>query len=226
MDQTVQRSWGSYVVGLLRLLHDKLPHHGGAEFHQVGEDICSCCPHLQVVHPLKQSSTVGGQDGGTELPDVIWETRLDQAERTMMISRAGKMPRLARVLKNESLFCGCNVCENAQNSLTKFTWGADENRNNVKLRFQLLGNKYKLQQVAVWRAGRIFTENAVPHSPVLLTSSLLLLSSVASSVSCANTSVRNFSSSCSTKRKQMNQLKNVNYPNKTMNSLKTPKNDG
>lgn len=40
----------------------------------------------------------------------------------MTISRAGKMPRLARVLKKASLFCGCNVCENAQNSLTKFTW--------------------------------------------------------------------------------------------------------
>lgn len=33
------------------------------------------------------------------------------------------MPRLARVLKKASLFCGCSVCENAQNSLTKFTWG-------------------------------------------------------------------------------------------------------
>lgn len=44
------------------------------------------------------------------------------SQRTMTISRAGKMPRLARVLKNASLFCGCRVCENAQNSLTKFTW--------------------------------------------------------------------------------------------------------
>ena len=32
------------------------------------------------------------------------------------------MPRLARVLKKASLFCGCNVCEKAQNSLKKFTW--------------------------------------------------------------------------------------------------------
>lgn len=38
---------------------------------------------------------------------------------------------------------------------------------------------------------------------VLLTSSLLLLSSVASSVSCAKTSVRNFSSSCDTRKTRL-----------------------
>ena len=40
---------------------------------------------------------------------------------TMTISRAGRMPRFARVLKKASLFCGCKVCEKAQNSLKKFT---------------------------------------------------------------------------------------------------------
>jgi hypothetical protein len=39
----------------------------------------------------------------------------------MTISRAGRMPRFARVLKKASLFCGCKVCEKAQNSLKKFT---------------------------------------------------------------------------------------------------------
>lgn len=48
----------AYVVRLLRFLHDKLPDHGGAEFHQVREDVCSCCPHLQVIHSLNKSGTV------------------------------------------------------------------------------------------------------------------------------------------------------------------------
>lgn len=50
-------------------------------------------------------------------------------EHTMTISRAGKMPRFARVLKKASLFCGCNVCEKAQNSLTKFTWEVEKKNN-------------------------------------------------------------------------------------------------
>lgn len=42
----------AYIIRLLWLLHDKLPDHGGTELHQVREDVCSCCPHLQVVHTL------------------------------------------------------------------------------------------------------------------------------------------------------------------------------
>ena len=40
---------------------------------------------------------------------------------TITISRAGRIPNFARVLKNASLFWGCNVWENAQNSLKKLT---------------------------------------------------------------------------------------------------------
>lgn len=32
------------------------------------------------------------------------------------------MPMFDKVLKKASLFWGCNVCENAQNSFKKFTW--------------------------------------------------------------------------------------------------------
>lgn len=57
----------------------------------------------------------------------IIKTECDEPrpEHTMTISRAGKMPRLARVLKKASRFCGCNVCEKAQNSFTKFTWNLE-----------------------------------------------------------------------------------------------------
>ncbi len=47
---------------------------------------------------------------------------------TITISSAGKMPRLASVLKKASLFCGCSVCEKAQNSLKKFTCRRREDR--------------------------------------------------------------------------------------------------
>jgi len=51
----------AYVVRLLWFLHDKLPDHGGAEFHQVREDVCRCCPHLQVIHSLNKS-TIGVEE--------------------------------------------------------------------------------------------------------------------------------------------------------------------
>lgn len=41
---------------------------------------------------------------------------------TNMTSSAGSMPIFDKVLKNASLFWGCSVCENAQNSFRKFTW--------------------------------------------------------------------------------------------------------
>lgn len=50
----VQTQEWTHIIRLLRFLHDKLPDHGGAEFHQIGEDVGSCCSHLQVVHPLKK----------------------------------------------------------------------------------------------------------------------------------------------------------------------------
>jgi hypothetical protein len=40
---------------------------------------------------------------------------------TITISRAGRIPNFAKVLKNASLFWGCKVWENAQNSLKKLT---------------------------------------------------------------------------------------------------------
>lgn len=49
------------------------------------------------------------------------------AELTSMTSSAGKMPMFDNVLKKASLFWGCNVCENAQNSLRKFTYKTETN---------------------------------------------------------------------------------------------------
>lgn len=40
---------------------------------------------------------------------------------TITISRAGRIPNFAKVLKKASLFWGCSVWENAQNSLKKLT---------------------------------------------------------------------------------------------------------
>lgn len=96
---------------------------------------------------------------------------------TNMTSSAGRIPMLDKVLKKASLFWGCNVWENAQNSLRKFTC-------------QVEG------QVKTWENGgrckQHLMRNCWEH---LCTSSCLLSSSVASSVSCAKRSVRNFSSS-------------------------------
>lgn len=114
----------AYIICLLRFLHDKFSDHGGAEFHQVWEDVCSCCPHLQVIHSLNTRKAT--RWNMTELRFI--DINSNHLKCTMTISRAGKMPRLARVLKNASLFCGCSVCENAQNSLTKFTWEVEMQR--------------------------------------------------------------------------------------------------
>lgn len=46
---------------------------------------------------------------------------------TITISRAGRIPNFAKVLKNASLFWGCNVWENAQNSLKKLTCNVRKN---------------------------------------------------------------------------------------------------
>lgn len=46
---------------------------------------------------------------------------------TITISRAGRIPNFAKVLKNASLFWGCNVWENAQNSLKKLTYRIGKN---------------------------------------------------------------------------------------------------
>lgn len=46
------------------------------------------------------------------------------AALTSMTSSAGRMPMFDNVLKKASLFWGCNVCENAQNSFRKFTYKA------------------------------------------------------------------------------------------------------
>lgn len=64
----------------------------------------------------------------------------------MTISRAGKMPRFARVLKKASLFCGCNVCEKAQNSLTKFTCRGKKNRYNGCSAFHTFMQAIKVQK--------------------------------------------------------------------------------
>lgn len=42
----------TYIICLLGLLHDKLPHHGRTELHQIGQNICGCSPHLEVIHGL------------------------------------------------------------------------------------------------------------------------------------------------------------------------------
>lgn len=46
---------------------------------------------------------------------------------TSMTSSAGRMPMFDNVLKKASLFWGCNVCENAQNSFRKFTYKEEIN---------------------------------------------------------------------------------------------------
>lgn len=56
----------------------------------------------------------------------VYETYVKDDSLTSMTSSAGKMPMFDNVLKKASLFWGCNVCENAQNSFRKFTY---KNRN-------------------------------------------------------------------------------------------------
>lgn len=101
---------------------------------------------------------------------------------TSMTSSAGRMPMFDNVLKKASLFWGCNVCENAQNSFRKFTYDTDKKatvkRERSKTNTSPQMNRRQKGVRPVWR-----------------TSSCLLSSSVASSVSCAKRSVRNFSSS-------------------------------
>lgn len=97
---------------------------------------------------------------------------------TSMTSRAGKMPMFDNVLKKASLFWGCNVCENAQNSFRKFTCRKKENKAQ-----STVGHN------------RVNEEISGKWTQVVITNSCLLSSSVASSVSCAKRSVRNFSSS-------------------------------
>ena len=69
--------------------------------------------------------------------------------RTMTISRAGRMPRFARVLKKASLFCGCNVCEKAQNSLKKLTW-----KGQKKVSQAAHGNAQMMPWSGLWRSCR------------------------------------------------------------------------
>lgn len=97
---------------------------------------------------------------------------------TSMTSRAGKMPMFDNVLKKASLFWGCNVCENAQNSFRKFTCRKKENKAQSTVGHNRMNEEIR----GKW-------------TQVVITNSCLLSSSVASSVSCAKRSVRNFSSS-------------------------------
>lgn len=56
----------AYIICLLRFLHDKLSDHGGAEFHQVWEDVCRCSPHLQIIHSLNKRKAVATNVWHTE----------------------------------------------------------------------------------------------------------------------------------------------------------------
>lgn len=57
-----------------------------------------------------------------------FNTNSSEFSLTITISRAGRIPNFAKVLKNASLFWGCNVWENAQNSLKKLTCNTGEKR--------------------------------------------------------------------------------------------------
>lgn len=60
------------------------------------------------------------------LPPNLFCCNVKVAALTSMTSSAGKMPMFDNVLKKASLFWGCNVCENAQNSFRKFTYKKTE----------------------------------------------------------------------------------------------------
>lgn len=42
----------THVIVLLRLLHDEFSYHGGVVLHQIGENICGCPAHLNIIHSL------------------------------------------------------------------------------------------------------------------------------------------------------------------------------
>lgn len=108
--------WRStYIVVLLRLLHDKLSYHRGVVFHQIGKNIRCCSTNLNIIHSLFHEQTFALSCAFTMY------LNLRIFKLTSMTSRAGRMPMFDNVLKKASLFWGCNVCENAQNSFRKFT---------------------------------------------------------------------------------------------------------
>lgn len=52
--------------------------------------------------------------------------RMKRSKLTRMTSKAGNMPIFDKVLKKASLFWGCSVWENAQNSFKKLTWNQEK----------------------------------------------------------------------------------------------------